>query len=316
MEFAISKRSIDTEFGEYVFSNGLTIFEALSNLEVVSLGNQLIVVQNEINTLSNQLIVVQNELNQTRSELNDLSVSLDVLTVRVNTQGFRIEDNTADIGTLANQMVEVVNLANDAATAAARAQLTATNANSTANEAQSVAVTAQNTAVLAQAQANSANVTANIASTAANAASAAAGDAQNTAVAAQVQAAGATVVANSAATTASQALALGNQIFAKQNSIIYGWGVMNNTNTLFQMQSNLTSDSVMMTQQNFTSALRLGNGAVLPYTQFWIRSAGEFGQPNWPAARVRTGAWILLLTGGSGSAQQMTIDPFYIRDYT
>lgn len=257
-------------------------------------------------------------------------MALDVLTVRVNTQGFQIADNTTAISSLQTLVRVVTTVADDAAAIARSAQATAnaaqttaddarrqaTAAQTTANAAQSTANSASSTASAAQSTANTAQTTANAAQTAANAAQITATNAASAASQALTTANIAANTASSAQTTASQALTLGNQIFAKQNSIIYGWGVMNNTNTLFQMQSNLSSSSVMMTNTNFTASRRLGNGNTLPYTQFWIRSRGEIGQPSWPAARVRTGAWILLLTGGSGGAQQLTIDPFYIRDYT
>lgn len=186
--YEITKRSIDTEFGRYVFENGLTTFEALSDLEVVSLGNKL--------------VAVQNELNQTRSELNDVSVALDQLTVRVNTQGFQIADNIADIENLQIQLSSVSTVANNAATAASQAQTTANNAVVVAGAASSAAGAAQTTANSANAAASAAQSTASAAQTTADLAQTAA---NNAVIAAASAASGASAAAMAAALAQSAA---------------------------------------------------------------------------------------------------------------
>jgi hypothetical protein len=108
---------------------------------------------------------------------------------------------------------------------------------------------------------------------------------------------------------------LADQIFARENDLVMGWGRYNNQDALFQLRSNLSTNRIMMTNVQFVASVRLVNGATLPYTEFWIRSPGEIGQPSFPAARVRTGQWVLRLTGGSAGAQQLFVDPFNIRDY-
>jgi len=70
--------SNETPFGEYVFKNNLTTFEALSELDVVQIGG-------EVSRL-------QTDLDQTRSELAGLARQFDDLTVRFNTIEFRVED--------------------------------------------------------------------------------------------------------------------------------------------------------------------------------------------------------------------------------
>lgn len=163
----------------------------------------------------------------------------------------------------------------------------------------------------------------------ANAANTAAGNAQSTANAAQTSANQAIQTADAASTLVNslndtvdqlarlvaETRLLADQIFARENDLITGWGLYNNQNTLFQMRSNLSTNGIMMTNVRFTASVRLANGSTLPYTEFWIRSPGEIGQPVYPAARVRTGQWVLFLTGGSGGAQQLFINPFNIRDY-
>lgn len=343
--------SNETEFGEFVFNNDLTTFEALSRLDVTNLGN-------EVTTLNS-------ELAQTRSELSDLSVSVDNLVVRVNTDGFRISDlesavdaqNTtiSFLSTRIDGAVSEAALARSAASAAqeaadnalseatlarsasSAAQETADNALSAANEARSgvnnlrnslnqtniemagISILLDNTIAdldVVRSIANTANSNAQAAQTTAGTALSVANNALSTASGARVTADAAQARAEEAFSLAQSVATIADRIFCKENSLITGWGVMNGVNTLFQMRATSTSSNIMMTNVRFTSAVRLGNGNQLPYTTFWIKSPGEFGQFGWPAARVRTGAWQLHLDGGSSPNIQLFITPFNIRDYT
>jgi len=89
----IMSNSNDTEFGEYVFQNDLTTFEALSKLDVTSVGREV--------------ADLQRELAQTRSELSDQAVALDNLTARVNTDSFRITDLEVEVQALATGVSDV-----------------------------------------------------------------------------------------------------------------------------------------------------------------------------------------------------------------
>lgn len=291
----------DTEFGNYVFSNNLTVFEALSELDVVDLHNDI--------QANNALIV------QTRSELHATTQLLDTTVARVNTIDAVIAEVRSDINSLfseqnaiSRQILElqdsvanVQQIADSAASSATNALTEAQSASSLASSAVTVANAASSAAGTAQFTANAAQTSANQANQTANAAAASVSDLSNT--------------VNQLANLIAETRLLADQIFAKENDLITGWGLYQNQNTLFQMRSNRSTNGVMMTNVRFTASVRLANGATLPYTEFWIRSPGEIGQPTYPAARVRTGQWILYLTGGSGSAQQLFINPFNIRDY-
>lgn len=318
MVSATMSASHETEFGEYVFNNDLTTFEALSRLEVTNLGN-------EVTTLST-------ELDQTKSELNDLAVTVDNLVVRVNTDSFRIADLEAQVETQTTSISELNGKVDAQSASIESANLTANTALTTATNAQS-AVNTTNTEVsrisgLLNNTISDVDVVRGLANTAiANAAAA-----QETASVAvnignnnMLAISGARIIAeraqaraDEAFTLAQSAFTLANQIFVKQSSTIYGWGMYNGQETLFTVKARGTSTDIMLSSSRFEAEILRANNATgsniqLPFTSFWIRSPGEFGQ--WPRARIRPGQWVLLMDGGELPVRQMFIRPFDIRDF-
>lgn len=306
----------DTEFGNYVFRNNLTVFEALSELDVVDLhteleANNALIVQtrSELQATTRLLDITVARVNTTDAVLVDVREEVNSLTSEVNSIHMELQD-VSQLATLASNAASTAQQSADAASAAASNALTeAQSARSVANNAVIIAGAASTSAGTAQQTANSAQTTADTALSRADQAIASFNTLNDTVN--QL----ATLVAQ-VNNIANLAFELSNQIFAKENDLILGWGRYNNQDTLFQMRSDRTTNNIMMTNVRFTSSVRLANGSTLPYTEFWIRSPGEMGQPTYPPARVRTGQWILYLTGGSGSAQQLFIDPFNIRDYS
>lgn len=305
----------DTGFGNYVFRNNLTVFEALSELDVVDLhteveANNALIVQtrSELQATTRLLDTTVARVNTIDAVLVDVREEVNSLTSEVNSIHMELQD-VSQLATLASNAASTAQQSADAASAAASNALSeAQSARSVANNAVIVAGAASTSAGTAQQTSNSARTTADTALSRADQAIASFNTLNGTVN--QL----ATLVAQ-VSNIANLAFELSNQIFAKENDLILGWGRYNNQDTLFQMRSNRTTSNIMMTNVRFTSSVRLANGSTLPYTEFWIRGPGEFGQGTYPPARVRTGQWVLYLTGGSGSAQQLFIDPFNIRDY-
>nr|AHX00964.1 ORF3 protein [Spodoptera exigua virus AKJ-2014] len=291
----------DTEFGNYVFSNNLTVFEALSELDVVDLRNDI--------QANNALIV------QTRSELHATTQLLDTTVARVNTIDAVLAEVRSDVNSLSSDVNALDSEISELQDSVANAQQTADSAASSAANALTEARSARSLAGNAAIAANAASTAAGTAQSTANAAQTSANQANQTANAATVSISSLNNTVNHLRSLIAETRLLADQIFARENDLITGWGLYQNRDTLFQMRSNRSTNGVMMTNVRFTASVRLASGVTLPYTEFWIRSPGEIGQPTYPAARVRTGQWILYLTGGSGSAQQLFINPFNIRDY-
>lgn len=277
--------SHDTEFGEFVFSNDLTTFEALSQLDVTHLGRD---VQN-----------LRRELDQTRSELSDQAVMLDNLTARVNTLNFQVNDHTAEISLLeaglqtvsinlgqTNTELSVVrNTANAAQTAANTAVSTAQAAQTTASAAQTAASTATSTAQAAQTTANAAQTTANIAN---NTANTSLGIAQR-----------------------SQQYLNGTPVVSSLGSVIHcyeqnqNWRVVTLVGTL---------GSAVMTETGYSGQIVTTNTAGSTATSSWnfIRFSAPGNFASRTPIRLRSGSWRLQFGTSATSTTTITV---LVQDY-
>lgn len=302
--FAISKRSIDTSFGRYVFENGLTTFEALSNLDVT--------------TLSAKVANIESELAQTRSELNDISVSLDTLTVRVNTQGFQIADNTANIAVLQSAVVQVQSelaLVSDKADSAFNA---ATVAQSAAQAASQQASAASSTAATALSNSNAALIEAAAARDQAITADTRAQNAQTAATAAQSAANNALSIATQAQTTATTALRAGSYLnqwpsVASRMGVVFAYAQNQNWYTVTIVTGSLGDPIMSETQYPGSITIRstTGTSSTASWQFVAFRAPGNFNSTV--PIRIRSGAWRLVYGNSSigGTTVTLIVQDFF-----
>lgn len=245
--------------------------------------------------------MVESELNQTRSELNDLSVSLDTLIVRVNTQGFQISDNVTDISNLQLQVGTLTTTVNNAAAAAAGAQTTANTALANASAAQTTAGNAQSSATQAQATADNAVTLANTASTNAS-------NAINT--------------ANAAQTAASQALdqALRSVVYlnqwptiASRQGTVFAYAQNQNWYTVVITTSGLGDP--IMTETNYQGNINIRSPTGSESTAGWnfvaFRAPGNFNSTV--PIRLRAGSWRLVYGNSATGGTSVTV---LVQDFT
>ncbi|UCR92509.1 MAG: hypothetical protein [Apis nora virus 2] len=107
----------DTEFGRYLHDNGLTLYQALSDLGIVSLAD-------DISRMTSRIAEVEDEFarefQQLRSEVYSISVKVDDLTARINTvdaklatleddvQAIKITLENIDLEGISEQLSEVL----------------------------------------------------------------------------------------------------------------------------------------------------------------------------------------------------------------
>jgi len=305
----------ETEFGEYVFNNDLTTFEALSRLDVTHLGGRV--------------EDIGRELAQTRSELNDISITVDSIIARANTDRFRIDELESDtealratVTSLQESVTTTIELANEAARIANTAQAAANSAQQAASaarviagDAQQIAITARTTANEAQDSAAAAQQTASVAQQAASAAVTAASTAQNTAIEANQRAGAALSTANQAGILAIDADTKATRaetfidvwrdsiqrIFCLQGMTIYGVGPSAGLNRYFQISLPDEEPGVQWRTIWYDNPRVIVDGNVSTIDTGVRISPPDIlpGQEDWPVTSIRTGRWYIRFRRGS-----------------